>query len=203
MTDPSENRPDTPDGHLDALAALLTSGAVWAAADPMVEDRVVADVAAELQAWPRVPTAPGREDRRHLRIIAVAAVVFLAAAVGIGLLAQGSDDTDSFALAGTELAEQASATATVEETPSGVRVVLDVRDLAPAGDGHYYQAWVRNDDGQAVTIGTFHMDGGDDEIELWAGVTAADYPIISVTIQEQGAGAESSGLFVLNGTAGG
>ncbi len=203
MSDHRDESPDAPDEEFAALSSLLASGSVWAAADPTIEDRVVDEITAEVRDRPRAPSAPGLEDRYRLRIIATVAAVFLATAITVGLLAAGDDDTDSFALAGTELAIDATAEATVDETDSGLRVLLDVRDLAPAGEGRYYQAWVRSEAGEAVTIGTFHMNGGDAEIELWAGVTAEDYPIITVTIQEEGAGAESSGMVVLRGSAGG
>ena len=93
----------------------------------------------------------------------------------------------------------ASADAELEDLASGLRVVLDVSDLPPAEPGTYYQGWVRSEDGEGVTIGTFHMRGGDAKIELWAGVSSAEYPIITVTIQEEGAGAQSSGMVVLRG----
>lgn len=194
-------RPDLPVEEFDALASLLASGAVWAEADITVEERVVTDIGTAVQAQPRAPLAPGPADRRHLRLIAAVAALFLIAGVGIGLLATVGDGTDTVALSGTELAVGARATATVEEQPSGLRVVLDVEGLAPAAAGTYYQAWVRNDGGSAVTIGTFH-NRGDDEIELWAGVDVATYPIITVTLQQEGGGAESSGQVVLQGRTG-
>ena len=197
-----DDRPDPPIEQFDALASLLASGAVWAEADTEIEAQIVTAITTEVQAHPRAPMAPGREDRRHLRPIAAVAVLFLIAGVGIGLLATIDDDLDNVTLRGTDLAVGATATATVEEQPSGLRVVLDVEGLAPAAAGTYYQAWVRNDGGSAVTIGTFH-NHGDDEIELWAGVDAATYPIITVTLQQEGGGAESSGQVVLQGRSGG
>lgn len=74
----------------------------------------------------------------------------------------------------TELASGASATAQVEELPSGVALELDVSGL-PSLPGTYYQAWIKGHDG-LVTAGTFHMRGGDDVVELWAGV---DHHLVS------------------------
>ncbi|MEM7285953.1 MAG: anti-sigma factor [Actinomycetota bacterium] len=198
MTTPVEP-PELPDDEFDALASMLSSAAVWDDPAPEIEDQLVAEIADEIGARPRMPSAPGRADRRHLRLIGAAAALFLVVGVGIALLVGGEDDTTVVALAGTELAPGASADAELEDLASGLRVVLDVSDLPPAEPGTYYQGWVRNDDGQGITIGTFHMRGGDAEIELWAGVSSADYPIITVTIQEEGAGPASSGMVVLRG----
>lgn len=60
---------------------------------------------------------------------------------------------------------------------------------------------MRIDADTGVSAGTFHMRGGDDEVELWTGVTADEYPLLTVTIQEVGQ-AESSGRVVLKGTIG-
>lgn len=196
----SDERADLSDAEFDALAALLGSDAVWVDADPAVEDLLVAEIGAQAAARPRAPQAPGRADRRHLRLIAAVAAVFLLAGVGIGLLAQGSGDEVTVALAGTDVAPGASASATIHDEPSGVRIILDVSGLPPAEPGTFYQAWVRASPEVGVSIGTFHMRGGDAEIELWAGVEVDDYPLITVTIQQEGAGPESSGVVVLAGS---
>lgn len=203
MSGEFDDRSDLPEAEFDALATLLSSGSVWAEADPEMEDRIVAGITAEAALRPKAPEAPGRGDRRHLRLIAAVAALFLVAGVGIGLLAQGSDDGEVVALAGTDLAVGASATAEIDDQPSGVRIVLDVSGLPPAADGTYYQAWVRNDAEDGVSIGTFHMRGGDAAIELWSGVAVDDYPNVAVTLQQVGGGAESSGLAVLVGRLGG
>ena len=199
MTTPVDP-PELPDEELDALASLLGSAAVWDDPALGVEDALVAEIADEIGARPHAPAPPGRSDRRHLRVLGAAAALFLIAGIGIALLFAGEDDgVTVVALSGTDLAPGATADAELEDLASGLRVVLDVSDLPPAEPGTYYQGWVRTEDGDAVTIGTFHMRGGDAEIELWAGVSSVDYPILTVTIQEEGAGAESSGMVVLRG----
>lgn len=198
MTTPVDP-PELPDEELGALASMLGSAAVWDDPAPGVEDRIVAEISGEIGARPHAPAPPGRSDRRHLRVLGAAAALFLVAGVGIALLFAGDDDSTVVALSGTDLAPGATAEAELSDLDAGLLVVLDVFDLPPAEPGTYYQGWVRNDDGEAVTIGTFHMRGGDDEINLWAGVSSAEYPIITVTLQEEGAGAESSGMVVLRG----
>ena len=74
--------------------------------------------------------------------------------------------------------------------------------LPPAEPGTYYQGWVKGDEG-LVTVGTFHLRGGDDTIDLWSGVPLDRYPTLTVTLQEEGGGQESSGVVVLSGPVGG
>ena len=93
-------------------------------------------------------------------VAAAAAIVVLAGVVGI-LVRPPTTVPVRTSVAGTELAPEASAVATVEETGSGVAIELDVSGLPPAEPGTYYQAWVKGPDG-LVTVGTFHMRGGDD-----------------------------------------
>jgi hypothetical protein len=187
---------------------LLGDEAVWAEPPPHGVDRLLASIGAESRghvaaAGPRAVGAPedgGSQRRRRLVILsAAAAVVILAGVLGV-LVRSGGDGGDArdFAIPGTELAPAASATATVEETGSGVAIELDVSGLPPAEPGTYYQAWVKGPDG-LVTVGTFHMRDGDDKVELWSGVLLERYPTLTVTLQEEGAGQESSGRLVLSG----
>jgi hypothetical protein len=126
----------------------------------------------------------------------------LAGVVGIVVRNGDGGAGREFAVAGTELAPGASAVATVEDTGSGVSIELDVSGLPPAEPGTYYQAWVKGPDG-LVTVGTFHMRGGDDKVDLWSGVPLDRYPTLTVTLQDEDAGQESSGRVVLSGDVGG
>lgn len=145
-------------------------------------------------------------DRRR-RFIApfvagVAAAALVIAALGglTNLSIPGfGEETIELALAGTDLAPEASASAEISETPQGTRILLDVSGLPPAEPGTYYEAWLRTGPDEGVSAGTFHLRGGDGEIEMWAGVTVDDYPLVTVTIQPEGL-PESSGTVVLKGT---
>jgi len=189
---------------------LLGDDAVWADPSPTGVDDLLAAIEAEpsgptessgsavsATGLTRTPT-PSHARYRRLILVAAAAVVVLAGVVGI--LVRTADDgaSSDFAVAGTELAPDASAVATVEDTGSGVSIELDVTGLPPAEPGTYYQAWVKGPDG-LVTVGTFHMRGGDDSVELWSGVPLDRYPTLTVTLQDEGAGQESSGRVVLSG----
>lgn len=127
---------------------------------------------------------------------AAAAVLIIA---GFSVANRPEDPTGlELALEATDNAPGASATATIADTPLGTRIILDVTDLPPAADGTYYEAWMRVDAQIGVSAGTFHLRGGDGSIELWAGVTVEDYPLFTVTIQDE-AQVESSGVVVLRG----
>jgi hypothetical protein len=149
-----------------------------------------------------------RAGRRRLVVVAAGLAAGLLVVAGIaGALLTGDDDPgagdevaggERFALTATELAPGADATALVRDLPAGVAIRLDVNGLAPAPEGSYYQGWVHGADG-TVTVGTFHMRGGDGWVELWSGVDAVRYPELTVTLEREGDGPGSSGDVVLTG----
>lgn len=199
MTDDRDD--DLDDAELAALSQLIGADTVWLDADPEVEARILQAISGEAGPVERlVPPRPGRDDRRHLRLIGAVAVLFLVVGVAIALLVGDDEDTVQVALAGTDLAPTATAEADLDDTPQGLRILLDVTGLPPAEPGTYYQAWVRSET-DGISAGTFHLRGGDGSIELWAGVSHLDYPIITVTLQREGDGPESSGQVVLRGRA--
>jgi Anti-sigma-K factor rskA len=187
---------------------LLADDAVWAEPSPTGVDELLAAIQAESDGT--VPAAPASAPRvpsrrRSRRLVLVAAAAGIVAVAGVvGVVVRSADDGvgQDFAVAGTELAPDASGVATVEETGSGVAIELDVSGLPPAEPGTYYQAWVKGPDG-LVTVGTFHMRGGDDHVDLWSGVPLDRYPTLTVTVQQEGAGQASSGRVVLSGEVGG
>ena len=126
---------------------------------------------------------------------AAAALLVVAGLFGISRLGSEGPDLE-VALAGTDLAPAASAVAEVTELDEGTRLVITIDDLPPAAPGTYYEAWLRKDAEVGVSAGTFHLRDGAGPIELWAGVSTDDYPLITVTIQDE-AQTESSGRVVL------
>ncbi|MEM9561502.1 MAG: anti-sigma factor [Actinomycetota bacterium] len=214
-TDPIDDDPFL-DPELAPLAALLGDAALWEEPPPELEEAVVAAVQHEAGTTRRsiespAPVEPAlapvvpieRARRRWVAPLVSAAAAALLVVAGFGLASRLSDDAPvidhEVALAGTELATGASARAEVTATPLGTRIILDVTGLPPAPEGSYYEAWLRQSPEIGVSAGTFHLRGGDGEIELWAGVTVDNYPLITVTLQEEGGGAASSGRVVLAG----
>lgn len=163
---------------------ILSGGDVWADA-PDVLDAVLAEV------------SPGRRPSRWW-IVASAAVVTVV--VGTTALLWERPEPVDFTLAGTELAPAATAAVRIVDTPAGVVLRLEVEGLQPAEDGRYYQGWVVGGDNE-VSVGTFHMRGGDGSVSLWSGVAIEDYPELIVTLQEETAGPARSDVVVLTGRA--
>lgn len=182
----------------EALDSMLVDEALWQPVPVEGEARLVAAVTAEAGHVESImPAAPGRDDRRYLRVIGAVAVLLLVAGVGLAFLLAG-DDPIRVALSGTEASPGARADARLEASTAGLRVELDIVGLAPAPAGAYYQGWI-GDNRDEVSLGTFHLRGGDAAVDLWAGVPADDYPIITVTLQQEGGGPTSSGVVVLRG----
>ena len=208
---------DEPDDQeLTALSALLAEPALWEPDDADTEDAIVALISAEMgsSAPTSVPVetregngngadvVPISSARRWMGSLTagMAAAVALIAIYALGTALLDSDDSGpegiEFALDATELAPDSQATALIADTPQGTKILLDVSGLPPADDGTYYEAWLRQSPEIGVSAGTFHLRGGDAMIELWAGVTLEDYPLLTVTIQDE-ATPESSGVVVL------
>ena len=152
----------------------------------------------------RGPRSHATQGRPWLLGLAAAATLVVAAAAGAVVAHSwpgGSTTPEAVvALQSTDLAPGASGQAEITDKPSGFQVVLDLDGLEPAPPGTYYQAWLKSAAGDLVTIGTFHGRGGTGDIILWSGVDPTDYPTLTVTLQDEGSGAESSGQVVLSGS---
>ena len=147
----------------------------------------------EAQRQPRTNRLP-----RRLAIAGAAATVAAAAAIGaVALSSGGSGSGFHAALAPTSLAPGAHGEAMLTRRPSGWRVELDATGLPRLVDGAFYEAWLRNDAGVLVPIGTFN-DGRD--VTLWAGVVPARFATLTVTREQADGDQSSSGEKVLVGT---
>jgi len=168
---------------LDLVRDVLSREATWAEAPPEVADRLFASIQS---GRPPVTATPTRKPSRWLA--PVAAVLGLAAIVAVVVGITGvlsSADERVVAIGGTELHPEATGRAAIRETDSGWWIQLDISDLPPAEEGTYYEGWVWNDDGDGVSIGTFHLRGGDESVALWSGVDPSSYPAIWVTLEDE------------------
>jgi len=191
-------------GDLDELRTLLADPSLWDEPDAALEYSVVDAIQAEARngvAPPSTPVAGGR-GRRWLRpvpIIGVAAaalVLIVALIAGIG---NGSRRPQLAAsLAGTALSPGARAHATLTQTTSGWRIELDASGLPRLDNGRFYEAWLKNQNGVLVPIGTFNQGGR--IVMLWAGVSPRDFPTFTVTEESADGNQASSGRVVLVGT---
>lgn len=196
----------TPPG-AERLRTLLRSPAVWAPLPPATLADTLLVIATE-----RIDTAATAGSVRHQRrltephrlrrllTVAAAVVLFVAGGVvGTVVDTESAPRGTAVILAGTELAPGATATARVRSTPSGTAISLDVRGLPPARPGSYYEAWLKSVDDDLAPVGTFHLRGGTETIELWAGVDTSRYRTLTVTIQYEHRPNTSTGLVVLRG----
>jgi hypothetical protein len=202
-----EPDPSVEDRVIAAIAAEARRSAPASLPSPAIEPSA-ADRPAPGGPAEEGPTGTVVDARHRFRrgglILGAAAAVVAVVAIGWAVLRTSGPDTggtgEQVALAPTDLAPaDASGRADISARPGGTEIILDVSGLPPAPEGTYYEAWLRKSPEVGVSAGTFHLRGGDAQIVLWSGVSTEDYPLVTVTIQEEGAGAESSGRVVLRG----
>jgi hypothetical protein len=176
------------------LDDLLANPSTWAEPPAGLEDSVVAAVADA----PGANVVPLQRKRRWTTAVSVAAVA-AAIVVVVGLVAVRSDSNPEFQaqLSATELAPGASGSLDVTSNASGFRIELDASGLPTLPAGQFYQAWLRNEAGVLVPIGSF--SGSDDKVTLWSGVDPKEFSTFSVTIEQADGKQESSGRRVLTG----
>ncbi|MFT7598263.1 MAG: hypothetical protein ACI8TP_001184 [Acidimicrobiales bacterium] len=221
MTD-SNSSDELNEEEIRQLDALLANPNLWEEAEATDEDAIVAMIRAEIErsaSGIERSTATGIElspaaepavasdnvvslarPRRWLTpVLSAAALVVALMGVAVFMSFDGREDgVVELALQGTDLAPAATATARIVDLPAGTRIELAVSSLEAAAPGTYYEVWLRQDAEIGVSAGTFHLRGGDSGIELWAGVSADDYPLVTITIQDEAEPA-SSGRVVLKG----
>jgi len=177
---------------IERVNDVLADPAVWAEPPPYLQEAVVAAIAEEAGA--------GRRRRFRVAVAGIAAAVMLAVGIGVGLYLDREQPVEFAAsLSGTELSPDASGDVTLTKTPSGWDIRLHATGLPRREDGEFYQAWLKNDAGLLVPIGSFN-DGRD--VTLWSGVGPADFPTLTITQEVADGDQASSGLVVLMGVAG-
>jgi Anti-sigma-K factor rskA, C-terminal len=167
------------------------------AASPELADRVAEQeravaLARSAVAEVEAPTALRAriEAQRRMRRVAVAVALVVS-------LSSTSPERFHAALAPTALAPGAKGKATLMQTSSGWRITLHATGLPRLAGGRFYEAWLRNDSGVLVPIGTFN-DGR--KVTLWAGVSPEDFTTLTITREQADGDQASSGDKVLVGT---
>jgi hypothetical protein len=141
----------------------------------------------------------GRRWARPAILIAAAAAVGAVALTAVVLLRTASPaPTFTASLTATELAPGAGGTVTMVREESGWEIVLNAFGLPRLDGGEFYQAWMRNEEGTLVAVGSFN-EGMD--VVLWGGVSPRTYPTFSITRESADGDQASSGQRVLVGTA--
>jgi hypothetical protein len=180
------------------LADLLADPSTWAEPRPELEDAVLAAVlGASAEPTNVVPMRGRTGGSRWVRTAAaVAAGIVIIAGVIVATRGGPAPDFES-ELAATELAPGAAGSVDITANAGGFQVTLDASGLAPLPAGQYYQAWLKDASGTLVAIGTF--SSSDDTVILWSGVSPADFPTMTVTIEAADGDQASSGRVVLAG----
>jgi len=176
---------------IEWVSDVLGDPAVWLEPPAHLQEAVVAAIAEEA----------GATKRRRLRlaVLGIAAAVILAVGVSVGLSLDRDEPVEFAAsLAGTDLAPDAAGDVTLTKTPSGWDIRLHATGLPRREDGEFYQAWLKNEDGLLVPIGSFN-DGRD--VTLWSGVGPSLFPTLTITQEVADGDQASSGLVVLAGVA--
>jgi hypothetical protein len=181
---------------LDRIRDILADETTWSEPPPEVADQLIAAIgAAQSDRAERLP-ARRRAPLVAAAVVGVAAIVVLIAGL-MGVISPPVEEV--VAIQGTELQPDANGEAAIRETDAGWWIRLDVDDLPAANEGTYYEGWVWNEGGEGVSIGTFHLRGGDQPIVLWSGVDPADYPAIWVTLEDEDGDPSASDRIVMRG----
>jgi hypothetical protein len=204
MSDEVESSDAPSDDDIARVEALFAraDATLWAEAPPSTEAAIMAAIVDHESDAADGADAPQR--RLGMKFGATAWLATAAALVvvvtGVALITRGGgDEAAVFALSGTERAPDASAEVEMSETPVGVKILLTPDALPPAPDGTYYECWLS--DGEVkVSAGTFHLQGGTGQIELWAGTTGPEFDRLAVTLEPLDDDLDSSGDVYLSGT---
>lgn len=177
------------------LGDVLADEATWAQPPPEVETGILSLIAAEAES--KEPAMSGR-GRLVPTLVVGAAVLAFVVAFAAGVFRQEAPTEYRAILAGSELTPGVEGTAIARPNSNGWWIRLDVTGLPPADQGSFYEGWVWSGE-NTVSIGTFHMRGGDGYVVLWSGVGLDEYTTLLVTVQDQGGGFAPSDLVVLTG----
>jgi Anti-sigma-K factor rskA, C-terminal len=186
-----------------ADAAVAADAPAAAGAPPAAPESTQPSPAAR----PSKPTEPRRRRFNLGEIFRRPAYAFggLAAAAAVALVAivivtsgKTSPKPLHFAMvvSGTQLAPRAKGTASLTKTVSGWKIQLTATGLPHIQNGRYYQAWLKNDAGILVPVGTFNDA---QKVTLWSGVPVTKFRTLTVTLQLANGNPVSSGKRVLIG----
>ena len=190
-------RPPEDQDRLDLIRDILGREATWSEPPPDVADRLMAAIGAN-RGVGAVETAHAARPWGWAAAAILGAAALVLVVTGLLGMFEPADE-HVVAIAGTELQPGATGQAAIHEAEAGWWIRLDIADLPAADTGTYYEGWVWNDDGEGVSIGTFHMRGETRDVVLWSGVDPADYPAIWVTLEDEDGDPSASDRIVMWG----
>ena len=177
----------------------------WSAEEPPPLRAVDASAAPGARPVQRVAAAPGpRSRRRPRRLIAggVAAAVLAALVVAV-LVHRGGDDGIP-APPATTLALRplpgASGRAILKLNGAGTEAELRAAGLRPSGAHDYYEAWLADDRGRMVSMGTFSVGpSGRVDVHMPVAVDVTRYALVDVSLEPDDGNLGHSDHSVLRG----
>ena len=176
----------------DLLAEQERAVALMRGATAEVEAPAALRARVDARRRARRPWAP-----RLVILAGAAAAAAAAVAIGLSVFSSGTSAQRFHAALGpTELVPGAGGEATLTKTTSGWRIELDAKGLPRLDGKSFYEAWLRNEAGVLVPIGTFNEP---QNVTLWAGVSPKEFTTISVTREQVDNDQASSGERVLVG----
>jgi anti-sigma-K factor RskA len=190
---------------LGPAARMLHSAAPAGLPPPGLQARTLASVAQAAAAAQR----DGRRSRWrgwNVRMLALAAAVVLAAAIGAGLALSRPASGEAYTLAlHAQSGQHASGQAVVTHTDSGWSIQLTVAHLADLGQGGFYECWWvgpgnRPGHPDVISAGTFIVGpSGSATAHMWTAADPETYKAMQITA-ESVAGPGQPGHLVLTGT---
>ncbi|HJS72498.1 MAG TPA: anti-sigma factor [Acidimicrobiia bacterium] len=185
---------------LDLIREILGQDATWAEPPPEVADRLLAAIGGAQRPEP----VPAQIVSRRRGLAAALAATFVSLAVVAlvvnAVMSPSEDEEHLVPIAGTELEPAATGEAAIHVAGAGWWIELELEDLPAAAEGMYYEGWLWNDDGEGVSIGTFHLREDDEAVVLWSGVDPADYPAIWLTLEDEDGNPAASERVVMRGS---
>jgi hypothetical protein len=160
------------------LSSTLSSHSLWEEPSSDLSQRILQTV----RGYDERSYADTRAQRDHRRtaLFAAVAVTVLIALAGTFFATRSLSADWEMALATSEELPEATAFIRGWSTPTGTRMVLDIRGIEDAPAGAYYEIWMTAPDGRHVSAGTFSGSG---QVTAFAGVRRADYPRIWITLE--------------------
>jgi hypothetical protein len=187
---------------IDRLEPLLGDAAIWDDPRPSLGSEVVGAIIGR----PSVGSSSPGPRRRWTAAVAGLAVGAAAATV-LAFAISGHDGPSpdgEMSIVGTDLAPALRGAGSFTQYHSGLEIEIHMPGLPRREGGDYYELWMHSCDGSDwVPAGTFHDM---EYVRGWAGVPAADYPVLKVTRESAGTADNSthapSGAVVAQGSLG-
>ena len=175
---------------LSETRRIMDEATFWEEPSADLEDRIVGLIAGPS----REPAPVVRPKRWQAAVAGVAAVA--AVLTGVFVLQRPPAPDWEVALPGTAEAPLAVGVVSGWNEPSGTRMALDIEGLPPAPEGFLYEFWLSEGD-LHISAGTFKQT---QDVELWVGVSRADFPRLWITLEPIDEDESPSGVNVMDTT---